>query len=104
MFGMCPSYIMCIKNVFLEISSSEGKSSLDINGLTRAMKKLHGDMSDEDVRSLFDFIDLDTSHEIEIKEFLVALVIGYILDVVPDKKNEQNSSNSSNSKNNNNVL
>jgi calcium-binding protein CML len=72
-----------IKEVFNEIAGSEG--ALDLNGLLKAMGKLHGDMSAEDVKGLFEFVDIDESMKIELKEFLVALVIGHVLDIIPSK-------------------
>eukprot|EP01034_Spumella_vulgaris_P035911 gene35911-44281_t len=40
-------------------------------------------MSLEDTLDLFDFIDVQETNVISIKEFLVALTIGMVLDVIP---------------------
>ncbi len=87
-FDKCRPVIKLVRKVFQDIAERGGKKCLDMPGLRIAMQKLHGNMSDADIRSLFDFIDLDDSHEIDLKEFLVALVIGYILDVVPKNDDE----------------
>ena len=88
-FDRFRSVLKLIKDVFHDIS---GGRSLDFEGLHRAMSKLHGALEKEEVRNLFDFIDLDDSHEIELKEFLVALVIGYVLDAVPTKNQNEDES------------
>lgn len=69
-----------VKTIFNEIAV-DGK--LDNNGLQAAMKRLDVDMSVEDFLDLFDFIDVQENHIITIKEFLVALTIGMVLDVIP---------------------
>ena len=95
-FDKCRPIIKLVRKVFHDIAERGGKKSLDMSGLRTAMQKLHGNMSDADIRSLFDFIDLDDSHEIDLKEFLVALVIGYITEIVPtnDDNDQEDSLNS----------
>eukprot|EP01035_Chromulina_nebulosa_P020471 gene20471-26561_t len=70
-----------VKEVFLEVSS-DGQG-LNIDGLQEAMKHLRVSMTKDEVADLFGFIDLDGSLKIELKEFLVALTIGMVLDAIP---------------------
>lgn len=69
-----------VKTVFNQIAT-DGK--LDHAGLEATMKKLGVEMSLEDTLDLFDFIDVQETNVISIKEFLVALTIGMVLDVIP---------------------
>jgi len=80
-FDKSRAILKLIKEMFNELAGGTG--SLDLNGLTRAMGKISSAMSKEDVRGLFEFIDLDDSAAIELKEFLVALVIGHVLEKIP---------------------
>ncbi len=69
-----------VKTVFNQVAT-EGK--LDHDGLQMAMKRLDVDMNLEDTLDLFDFIDVQETNVVSIKEFLVALTIGMVLDVIP---------------------
>eukprot|EP00595_Chromulina_sp_UTEXLB2642_P003831 CAMPEP_0196767734 /NCGR_PEP_ID=MMETSP1095-20130614/41910_1 /TAXON_ID=96789 ORGANISM="Chromulina nebulosa, Strain UTEXLB2642" /NCGR_SAMPLE_ID=MMETSP1095 /ASSEMBLY_ACC=CAM_ASM_000446 /LENGTH=232 /DNA_ID=CAMNT_0042136339 /DNA_START=351 /DNA_END=1049 /DNA_ORIENTATION=+ len=75
------SVLKDVKEVFLEVSS-DGQG-LNIDGLQEAMKHLRVSMTKDEVADLFGFIDLDGSLKIELKEFLVALTIGMVLDAIP---------------------
>ena len=70
-----------VKHVFSEVC--EDSEGLNLDGLQDAMKLLKVNMTKEEIADLFGFIDLDGSLRIEIKEFLVALTIGMVLDVIP---------------------
>lgn len=70
-----------IKDAF---NSHATDGSLNFEGLVKAMNVLHGRMTEHDIRLLFDFVDLDDSKSIEIKEFLVALTVGHCLHLVPE--------------------
>jgi calcium-binding protein CML len=39
-------------------------------------------MTSDEIRDLFNFVDLDDSNSIEVKEFLVTLAIGSVLDLL----------------------
>lgn len=69
-----------VKTIFNEVAE-EGK--LDHNGLQMAMKRLDVNMTLEDILDLFDFIDVQETNMITMKEFLVALTIGMVLDAIP---------------------
>eukprot|EP01038_Epipyxis_sp_PR26KG_P006207 gene6207-8550_t len=69
-----------VKNVFNQVAT---EGVLDHEGLEMTMKRLDVNMNLEDILDLFDFIDVRQNHAISIKEFLVALTIGMVLDVIP---------------------
>jgi Ca2+-binding EF-hand superfamily protein len=69
-----------VKAIFNELATD---NKLDHNGLQMAMKRLDVNMSLEDILDLFDFIDVQESNDINMKEFLVALTIGMVLDAIP---------------------
>lgn len=77
-----------VKTIFNEIAV-QGK--LDNAGLQSAMKRLDVNLSLDEFLDLFDFIDVQESHVITIKEFLVALTIGMVLDVIPAFQNHPSS-------------
>ena len=70
-----------IKTVFNTFCGDSVGISLD--GLQQAMSLLHGEMTRDEVMELFDFVDIDDSKLIDMKEFLVALTVGYVLEVIP---------------------
>lgn len=69
-----------VRAIFMEVAT-DGK--LDHPGLQSAMKRLEVNMSLDDILDLFDFIDVQETKSISLKEFLVALTIGMVLDVIP---------------------
>lgn len=69
-----------VKTIFNEVAEN-GK--LDHNGLLMAMKRMDVNMTLEDILDLFDFIDVQETNLITMKEFLVALTIGMVLDAIP---------------------
>lgn len=69
-----------VRTIFDEVATN-GK--LDHPGLQSAMKRLEVNMSLDDILDLFDFIDVQEAKLISLKEFLVALTIGMVLDVIP---------------------
>lgn len=71
-----------MKETFNKNAQSDG--SLNFDGLVNAMRILHASMTINDVRHLFDFVDLDASKSISMSEFLVALAAGHCLDMVPE--------------------
>jgi len=59
------------------------KEDLNLDGLHDCMNRLHGEMTRAEVMELFDFVDVDESKAISLKEFWVALSVGYILEAIP---------------------
>lgn len=70
-----------VKTAFLANATPDG--TLNFKGLMDSMTMVHGHMTEEEVRTVFDFVDLDESLSISMKEFLVALCVGYCLEDVP---------------------
>lgn len=79
--------IVVMKETFSANTQADG--TLNFDGLVKAMAILHGSMTKNDIRLLFDFVDLDDSKSIEMKEFLVALAVGHCLDMVPEVVGEK---------------
>lgn len=71
-----------IKTAFNNNTQADG--TLNIDGLVKAMKVLHGSMTIDEIKHVFDFVDLDASKSISMKEFIVALAVGHCLDLVPE--------------------
>lgn len=70
-----------VKDQFNQVANEHGK--LDHDGLQSTMKRLNVDMSLDDILDLFDFVNVQEKKEITMKEFLVALTIGMVLDAIP---------------------
>lgn len=70
-----------VKQQFNQVANDQGKLSHE--GLEEAMKRLHVNMSLNDILDLFDFVNVQEKKEISMKEFLVALTIGMVLDAIP---------------------
>mmetsp|Transcript_16138 Transcript_16138/g.16271 ORF Transcript_16138/g.16271 Transcript_16138/m.16271 type:complete len:337 (+) Transcript_16138:161-1171(+) len=62
---------------------SKGEHGLNLDGLQKSMLMLHGELSRAELMELFNFVDIDESKHISLKEFLVALTVGYVLEVIP---------------------
>jgi Ca2+-binding EF-hand superfamily protein len=69
-----------VKLVFQQVAT-DGK--LDNEGLQAAMKRLNVNLTLDDLLDLFDFVDVQARNVITIKEFLVALTVGMVLDIIP---------------------
>lgn len=69
-----------VKTIFEQVSVN-GK--LNNTGLEAVMKRLNVKMSMEDILDLFDFVNIQEHDDITMKEFLVALTIGMVLEVIP---------------------
>lgn len=79
-FDKLRKVISQIKSVYNNIAVN---GSLNFEGLHQAMNALHGEMAKEEIADLFEFVDLDSSKTIEFKEFLVAMTVGHVLEIVP---------------------
>jgi len=69
-----------VKSMFDEVAVN---GSLDDVGLQEIMKRLSVSMTLEEILDLFDFVNVQERTNITIKEFLVALTIGMVLDAIP---------------------
>jgi Ca2+-binding EF-hand superfamily protein len=75
-----------VKQIFKEVSNND---ELDHAGLQAAFRRLRVTMTLQEILDLFDFIDVQEKNNITIKEFLVALTIGMVLDVIPALQNHE---------------
>lgn len=80
-FGKLRVVLGYVKQQFNEVANDNGH--LDHTGLEQAMKRLHVDMTLDDILDLFDFVNVQEKKEISMKEFLVALTIGMVLEAIP---------------------
>jgi Ca2+-binding EF-hand superfamily protein len=69
-----------IKTMFAEVAEN---GHLSHEGLEAIMKRLGVDMTLAEMLDLFDFINVQEQKTISIKEFLVALTVGMVLDAIP---------------------
>ncbi len=66
-----------VKTIFSEFS--EDGRIVKTEGLAKAMRRFGGEMSNDELQDLFNFVDINDSHAIDLKEFLVALTVGSVL-------------------------
>lgn len=69
-----------IRSMFNEVAVN---GHLDHQGLDNVMKRLGVNMALDEMLDLFDFINVQEQKSISIKEFLVALTVGMVLDAIP---------------------
>ena len=69
-----------IKAMFNEVAVD---GHLDHPGLDSVMKRLGVNMALDEMLDLFDFVNVQEQKAISIKEFLVALTVGMVLDAIP---------------------
>ena len=67
-----------VKTVFKRFDADES-NSIDHAELTEALKVLGNDVSDEDVQKVFHEADIYDNNKLSQKEFIVCLVLGYVL-------------------------
>lgn len=79
-FDKLRAVIGYVRVVFEQVAT-DGK--LDNAGLQATMKRLNVNLSLDDLLDLFDFVDVQARSVITIKEFLVALTVGMVLDIIP---------------------
>ena len=80
-FEKMNSALFFVKTVYYEYSTGH---SMNLDQLQAALTRLHGTMKKEEIVALFDFVDVDESHSVSLKEFLACLTIGHVLDAFPD--------------------
>lgn len=80
-FEKMHTFMKNIKVLFNELSND--KKSLNLDELVEAMNVLHGAVSKEETMDLFDYVDVDGSHRINLKEFLCLLTVALVLKIIP---------------------
>lgn len=91
-FDKLRAVLKTMKYVYDEVARDK-KKGLNIDELEAAMFLLHGKISKEEVMVLFNFIDVDASKQVEFEEFLVALTVGFVLDLIPAFSEEEHPEN-----------
>ena len=84
-FEKMHSALFFVKTVYYEYAVDH---SMNLEQLQAALTRLHGTMMKEEIAALFDFVDVDESHSVSLKEFLACLTIGHVLDAFPDLSRE----------------
>ena len=75
------SVLKYVKQLFYTHADSSGY--LYMKDLPKIMQTISSTMTVEEIYDLFDYIDVTHSKSIGLKEFLVTLCVGYVLDIIP---------------------
>ncbi len=86
-FDQMHAEIKSLREAFDEFASPDG--TLGRPRMVEAIKKVHQDISIENVDKIFLFTDVDTSRAIDFKEFIAALTVSLTLHQFPPEKAEQ---------------
>lgn len=71
-----------VKEMFMKLCAPD-TTGLSLSQLQDALNDLHVELTTEEIGTLFMFVDVDESKIMEFKEFIVALTIGKVLDIIP---------------------
>jgi len=82
-FGTIRKVLKRIQKVFGEYDRNKS-GYIDQNELAEALTKLQVKLNRQEIQSLFELSDLYGTQRLNLKEFLVALAVGFILNVIPD--------------------
>ncbi|CAN0293544.1 unnamed protein product, partial [Scytosiphon promiscuus] len=72
-----------VRRVF-NVRDTDSSGGIDISEMTAAMKDLQVNLSEEEVKALFQMADFYEDNKLTMKQFLVVLAMGYVLDAIPD--------------------
>ena len=75
------SVLKYVKQLFYSHADSSGH--LYMKDLPKIMQTISSTMTVDEIYDLFDYIDVTHSKSIGLKEFLVSLCVGYVLDIIP---------------------
>ena len=76
--GRIVSALDAVRQVFKKFDV-DGSNSMDHSELTEALKVLGNDVSEEDAKKVFHEADLYNNNKLSEKEFVVCLLLGYVL-------------------------
>eukprot|EP00639_Heterosigma_akashiwo_P005474 CAMPEP_0194587726 /NCGR_PEP_ID=MMETSP0292-20121207/19333_1 /TAXON_ID=39354 /ORGANISM="Heterosigma akashiwo, Strain CCMP2393" /LENGTH=425 /DNA_ID=CAMNT_0039444047 /DNA_START=89 /DNA_END=1366 /DNA_ORIENTATION=+ len=82
-FQIIRKVIKRVQRVFTEYDKDKD-GHITFEELQDALVKLQVKLTREEIRDLFNLSDLMGYHTLNLKEFLVALTVGYVLEVIPD--------------------
>lgn len=74
---------MKIKEIYTELDK-DGNGTLDLDEVQEAIRRLEMRLSREEFLNLIELSDLDGKTGLSIKEFIVCLAFGYIIDALPN--------------------
>ena len=57
---------------------------IEYDELGEAMKKLHAELRDDDLREIFAESDMLHNNKLSLREFVICLALGFILELIPD--------------------
>lgn len=72
---------MHVAEVFNNIAHNT--DGLNLDALQDCMQHLHGNLTKAEITELFNFVDIDQSKVISIKEFWIVLSVGSVLEAIP---------------------
>eukprot|EP00903_Cladosiphon_okamuranus_P012072 g11333.t1 len=81
--GTVRTFILDIRRVFEE-RDTDKSGRIDMCEMSAAMKVLKVELSEDEVKALFKMADFYEDKQLTMKQFLVVLAIGYVLDAIPD--------------------
>eukprot|EP00752_Nemacystus_decipiens_P011767 g10443.t1 len=81
--GTVRTFIHDIRRVF-EARDTDSSGRIDMCEMSAAMKDLEVNLSEDEVKTLFKMADFYEDKQLTMKQFLVVLAIGYVLDAIPD--------------------
>jgi len=76
-----------LRRVF-EDADTDGNGSLDHGELGTIMEKLNTKLTDEEVKQIFQEADVYADGQINFKEFLTCLAVGFVLKLIPELKDK----------------
>lgn len=77
------------------LADKDGNGSIDMEELEHCFKELQVDCTRDEVRAFHEESDMDSSHAIEFKEFIVVLALIYLLGTPSSTSEHQNTVSSS---------
>ncbi|CAM9343452.1 unnamed protein product, partial [Hapterophycus canaliculatus] len=81
--GTVRTFMSDVRRVF-KVRDTDSSGRIDISEMTAAMKDLQVNLSEDEVKALFQMADFYEDNELTMKQFLVVLAMGYVLDAIPD--------------------
>ncbi|CAN0330377.1 unnamed protein product [Pylaiella littoralis] len=81
--GTVRTFMIDIRRVFNERDTDES-GRIDICEMSAAMKDLQVNLSEDEINTLFKMADFYEDKQLTMKQFLVVLAMGYVLDAIPD--------------------
>ncbi|CAM9932232.1 unnamed protein product, partial [Ectocarpus sp. 13 AM-2016] len=81
--GTVRTFMNDIRRVFHERDTDQS-GRIDMCEMSTAMKDLKVNLSEDEIKALFKMADFYEDKQLTMKQFLVVLAMGYVLDAIPD--------------------